>query len=181
VIWSPSEISAVLAACGTTRTGRRNAALVAMLAGTALRCSEALALELADVDLSRGVVQVRCGKNSKHRTVGIGESALAHLRAWLGVRGIGPGLLFVTSRGAPILPSYVRSLLPRLASRAGYEKRLHAHALRRSLAYRMHRAQVPLATIQKCLGHSNVATTSVYIDDGGSAEVIDAMRAAEVA
>lgn len=177
-VWSPEEIDQVLAAAGKTRNGRRNRALVALLAGTALRCAEALALELADIDLQRGTVQVRNGKNAKHRTVGISDSALSHLRDWLSVRGIAPGLVFQTYRGAPIQSSYVRRLLPRLASRAGYEKRLHAHALRRSLAYRLHRDGVPLAVLQKALGHSNVATTSVYIDDGGSSEVIDAMRKA---
>jgi len=61
----------------------RNRALIAVLWRCGLRISEALALELRDVDLDAGTVRVRHGKGDKSRTVGIDEQTAALLARWL--------------------------------------------------------------------------------------------------
>jgi site-specific recombinase XerD len=73
--------------------------------------------------------------------------------------------------------SYVRHLLPRLARKAGVERRVHAHGLRHAFAVDMVRSGTPLYVVRDALGHSSVATTQVYLSRVGAHEAVDAMRA----
>lgn len=62
---------------------RRNAALIALLALTGLRRSEAAVLRWSDIDLENRVVSVRHGKGDKAREVAIvGEYAVEALLVW---------------------------------------------------------------------------------------------------
>jgi len=79
-VLSEAEAIALIKACSTRApTGVRNRALIAVLWRCGLRISEALALELRDVDLEAGTVRVRHGKGDKSRTVGIDEQTAALL------------------------------------------------------------------------------------------------------
>jgi len=84
--------------------------------------------------------------------------------------------LFCTLDGSPMKQSYVRTLLPRLAEKAGIEKRVHPHGLRHTHAAELASEGVPLNVIQVQLGHSNAATTSRYLQHIAPQQVIDAMR-----
>lgn len=72
--------------------------------------------------------------------------------------------LFCTLRGAPMTPSYVRVLLPRLAEAAGIEKRVHAHGLRHAHAAELRAEGVDLLVISRQLGHRSIITTARYLD-----------------
>ena len=136
---SPDEVRALLCACSSRApTGIRNRALVAVLYRGGLRISEALALRPKDVDQGAGTVTVLHGKGDQRRTIGMDPAAFGLLERWLDKRR-SLGLparrpIFCTLRGEPIDSSYVRRLLPRLAARAGIEKRVHAHGLRHAHA-----------------------------------------------
>ena len=71
---------------------------------------------------------------------------------------------------------YVRALLPRLARKAGIEKRVHAHGLRHTGAFELANEGYPLHVIQQQLGHSSLATTDRYIRHLTSTEVVEAMK-----
>ncbi len=114
------EAIALIRACSTRApTGVRNRALIAVLWRSGLRISEALQLELRDVDLQAGSLRVRHGKGDKSRTVGVDEQTAAMLARWIDRRRkLSPGArapIFCTLAGR-IDPSYVRHLLPRLAA-----------------------------------------------------------------
>ena len=112
-------------------TGVRNRALIAVLWRCGLRISEALQLELRDVDLQAGTVRVRHGKGDRSRTVGLDEQTTALMARWLDRRRkLGAGArapIFCTLQGGRLDSSYVRRLLPRLARKAGIDRRVHAH------------------------------------------------------
>jgi len=125
------EVIALLRACSPRApTGMRNRALIAVLWRSGLRIAEALALELRDVDLEAGTLRVRHGKGDKSRTVGVDEQTSALLARWLDRRRrLGPGArapVFCTLDGGRVDASYVRHLLPRLAAKAGLDRRVHA-------------------------------------------------------
>lgn len=164
----------------------RNRALVAVLWGSGLRVSEALALHPRDV-LSDGL-RVRHGKGDKARTVGLHPEALVFLAAWLETRkGIGlhgrqPVFCSLASGrtrtpGDAIDPSYVRRLLPKLATRAGIDKRVHAHGLRHTHATELVARRAPLHVIAGQLGHASTATTDTYLAKIAPAERLDALAA----
>lgn len=179
------EVMALIRACGRGPSGVRNAALVAVLFGAGLRVSEALDLRPSDVDLRNGTIRVRHGKGDRSRTVALDASAQAYLERWLTVRQQlalnGRQPVFCTiSRGerlgSRVDSSYVRRLLPRLAARAGIERRVHPHALRHSLATTLAYEGKPLPVITAQLGHSSTAVTDRYLAKIGPAELVSQVR-----
>jgi Phage integrase family len=113
-------------------TGVRNRALIAVLWRWGLRIGEALALKAKDFDPESGTLVVQRGKGGKRRVVGVDAGTVALVGRWLELRrrrGIAGGPLFCTLAGGPMDQSYVRHLLPRLARKAGVERRVHAHGV----------------------------------------------------
>ena len=164
------EIRALIGACSTRGiTGHRNRALLAILWRTGVRISEALELRPHDVDFKNGTVRVRLGKGLKPRTTVLSDlDALPLIERWLEERGklaaVGQGVpLLCTLKGTPTDPSYARHLLPRLAKRAGLERRVHPHGLRHTHAADLALAGVPILAIQQQLGHASLVTTSNYL------------------
>ncbi len=174
------EIRALLAACGRSATGLRNRALLVVLWRAGLRVGEALALRPSDLDAAAGTLRVPRGKTG-HRTVGLDPEALAlvgqwatHRRAVYRLNGRRP--LFCTLRGAALQSSYVRSLLKRLARRAGVDRRVHPHALRHTMAAELLREGASVRHIQLQLGHSDLSTTASYLESIQPVELIEMAR-----
>ena len=169
-VFTEVEVRALIAACSTRGvTGHRNRALLAVLWRTGVRISEALELRPYDVDFKHGTVRVRRGKGLKPRTTVLSDlDALPLVERWLEERGklatVGQGAsLFCTLKGTPTDPSYARHLLPRLAKRAGLERRVHPHGLRHTHAADLALAGVPALAIQQQLGHHSLTTTANYL------------------
>ena len=177
-----AEVLALMKACSQRApTGVRNRALIAVLWRSGLRISEALALQLRDVDLDAGALRVRHGKGDRSRTVGIDEQTIALVARWIDRRqrlGVGARApVFCTLSGAQINSSYIRRLLPRLARKAGVEKRVHAHGLRHTHAAELAREGTPINVIRDALGHTSLAVTDRYLRDVAPQAVIDTIRA----
>jgi integrase/recombinase XerD len=178
------EVRALLRACSARApTGIRNRALIAVLYRGGLRISEALALLPKDVDSDQGTLAVLHGKGDRRRTVGMDPAAFSLLERWLdrrralGLSGRRP--VFCTLAGEPLDSSYVRRLLPRLAQKAGVEKRVHPHGLRHAHAAELAAEGVPVNVVQQQLGHGSLATTDRYLRHIAPAERVAAMRARE--
>ena len=125
-------------------------------------------------------VRVLRGKGNPSRTVGLDATAFAVVARWMDTRkamGItGRAPLLSTLQGGPLQTSYVRALLPRLATRAGIEKRVHAHGLRHSHAADLVREGVPVNVMQRQLGHASLAVTSAYLDHIAPEQVVAVIR-----
>lgn len=179
---TPDEVRALLRACSDRApTGIRNKALIVVLYRAGLRCAEALSLLPRDVDPGQGSISVQHGKGGRSRIVGLDPAAMSLLLRWVDRRkalGIdGRRCLFCTLEGRPLKPSYVRTLLPRLAVKAGVEKRVHPHALRHAHAAELTWEGVPLPLIQRQLGHASLATTDRYLRSIAPADVVRTMQA----
>jgi len=175
------EVRSLLAAASNRApTGIRNRALIVVLWRAGLRISEALALMPRDVDLEAGTLHVRHGKGDRSRKVGIDQDAAAVLARWMDRRkalGVnGRRHVFCTLSGAPVHPNYVRSMLSRLAARAGIEKRVHPHGLRHTMAVELLQEGLDVGAISKQLGHASISTTARYLDHIAPERVIQAMR-----
>ena len=179
-ILTPDEVRRLLAAITQhTSVGLRNRALIVVMYRAGLRHSEALDLYPKDVDVDLGAISVLSGKNRKRRTAGIDPGAIAILDEWMEKReelGFGPHeYLFCSMRGRTLSSSYMRGLLPRLGREAGIAKRVHPHGLRHTMAFELMMEKIPLKVIQQQLGHSNLATTDIYLSHIAPADVIEAI------
>jgi integrase/recombinase XerD len=81
------------------------------------------------------------------------------------------------TRGLPWSGAAARSEFRRLAARAGIRRRFAPHQLRHAHALELAREGVPLNIIQRQLGHTNLGTTSIYLQGIDPEEIIIAVRA----
>jgi integrase/recombinase XerD len=148
--------------------GQRNRALLETLYSTGMRRSEALHLELSDLDRARGVVLIRQGKGRQDRYAPIGPRALAWIDTYL--RGARPQLvqdpaqrlLFVTAHGKPLHPNNVSLLVRRYLQQAGIAKQGACHLFRHTAASLMLDRGADIRHLQEILGHASLATTQIY-------------------
>jgi site-specific recombinase XerD len=167
-ILTADEVRALIRACSNRApTGVRNRALLVLLYRAGCRISEALRLLPKDLDRAAGTATVLRGKGGRRRTIGLDPGAFAVVERWLDVRtklGISSRApIICTLKGKPVASAYVRALMPRLARRAGIEKRVHAHGLRHTHAAELALEGHPMNLIQAQLGHTSLATTSRYL------------------
>jgi integrase/recombinase XerD len=181
-VLTAAEIEALIRSCSNRApTGIRNRAMIALAWRCGLRIGEVLALRPKDLDLDSGTLVVQNGKGNRRRIVGLDAGTAAVLTRWLEVRQkrriTGRAPVFCTLGGGAIDPSYVRHLLPRLASKASIEKRVHAHALRHAYAVALEREGATVSTIRDLLGHSNASVTDRYLRRLGAGEAVNFARA----
>ena len=124
---------------GTEPAALRDRALLEVMYACGLRASEAIGLELMDVDVEEGVLRAR-GKGSKERVVPIGQAALRALRIYLErgrpelVKGAPEVHLFVNFRGGHLTRQGLYKIVRRHAQTAGLADRMSPHTLRHTFA-----------------------------------------------
>ncbi len=164
-------------------TGIRNRALIATMYRSGLRPGEALGLHPTDVDVQRGILAVPPRRGGSGRLVGIDATARAMVARWLDrreQRGIDPQAhLFCTLAGEQLKAAYVRELLPRLARKAGIEKRVHPLGLRYANAAELSVEGFPAALIDGHLGIAITASARRYQPEFTPEEVIRAIASRE--
>jgi site-specific recombinase XerD len=176
----PEEIVAVMRHAGSGRHGLRVRALIVVLWRAGLRVSEALALTGTDIDERPASVLVRHGKGDKRREAGIDGWAFEHLNAWIEQRvqlPVGPWLCVIDgpTRERPWAATAARDELRHLAIRAGVRRRFAPHQLRHAHAVELAREGVPVNIIQRQLGHTDLGTTSTYLQGIDPSEILNAI------
>jgi integrase/recombinase XerD len=168
-----ADIEAILEAAGApgTALALRDRALLELLYGTGARISEAVGLDVDDLDLSnkeQGSVLLR-GKGSKERMVPVGTYASEAVAAYL-VRGrpvlsgVGTGnaAMFLNARGGRLSRQSAWTVLVKAADRAGVTAEVSPHTLRHSFATHLLDGGADVRVVQELLGHASVTTTQVY-------------------
>jgi integrase/recombinase XerD len=169
---SESEIDELLGAVtGTDALAQRDRALLELLYGTGIRIGEAVALDLADLDLDGSLVRV-FGKGSKERVVPLGRAARAVLIEYLrdgrlevrarARRAHNGDPLFLNARGSRLSRQSAWAIVRRAGERVALDDRLSPHVLRHSCATHMLEHGADLRVVQELLGHASISTTQVY-------------------
>ncbi len=152
---------------GTEPAAMRDRALLELMYACGLRASEAIGLELMDVDLQEGVLRAR-GKGSKERVIPIGQAALRALRMYLErgrsglVSGVSEPHLFVNFRGGSLTRQGLYKIVRKHALTAGLADRMSPHTLRHTFATHLLAGGCDLRSVQEMLGHADVSTTQLY-------------------
>ena len=145
----------------------RDRALLEVMYGCGLRASEAIGLEIGDVDLRRGFVRPH-GKGSKERIVPLGREASRAIERYL--RSGRPELvgdrverkLFVNFRGGGLTRQGLYKIIQRHAQAVGLDRKMSPHTLRHTFATHLLSGGCDLRSVQEMLGHADVATTQLY-------------------
>src|SRR4051812_42941980 len=152
---------------GTEPPALRDRALLELMYACGLRASEAIGLDLNDVDLDDGILRAR-GKGAKERLVPVGSEAARALALYVSrgrPRMVGDRLearLFVNHRGAGLTRQGLYKIVQRHARSAGLEHKMSPHTLRHTFATHLLAGGCDLRSLQEMLGHADIATTQVY-------------------
>ena len=143
----------------------RDLALAELLYGSGLRISEALSLDMDDVQLASRVLRVM-GKGSRQRLAPLSDTSCDSLKSWLDERPLmalpDEPALFVGSRGSRLNRREAARIVERLCRRAGLDFTVSPHSLRHSFATHLLTAGADLRSVQELLGHSRLTTTQRY-------------------
>jgi len=162
-----TEIETLLAAPDvSTEIGLRDRAILELMYACGLRVSEAVNLQMRDVDLDAGILTCT-GKGSKTRRVPVGKSAVEWVKSYLDIRrkkeNIEIGNLFVTALGRPTNRQTIYEFIKDYAEKCGFEN-VSPHTLRHSFATHLLSAGADLRQIQELLGHASLSTTQIYTE-----------------
>ena len=143
----------------------RDLAIMELLYSSGLRLAELVAIDLGDIDMSEGSLEV-VGKGAKSRRVPVGTKAIEALGRWLtlrpGIAAIGERALFVSRRGNRLQPRSIQMRLKQWALQQGAPRSVHPHLLRHSFASHILESSGDLRAVQELLGHADISTTQIY-------------------
>ena len=167
-VLSQAEMTRLLdSARGSDPIELRDRALLEVMYGCGLRASEAIGLELGDIDIRRGFVRPQ-GKGSKERIVPLGREASRAIERYLRsgrpelVRGGVERKLFVNFRGGALTRQGLYKIIQRHAKAVGLDRKMSPHTLRHTFATHLLSGGCDLRSVQEMLGHADVATTQLY-------------------
>jgi integrase/recombinase XerD len=151
-----------------TPSGLRERALLETLYSTGARISEAVGLDLDDIDVTERTVLLD-GKGGKQRLVPIGRPALDALDAYLvrarpglAAGGRGSPAVFLNVRGGRLSRQSAWQTLKVAAEQAGLTASVSPHTLRHSFATHLLEGGADVRVVQELLGHASVTTTQIY-------------------
>ena len=167
---SVEQVESILVAAAAPGTvlAARDRTLLEVLYGTGARISEAVGLDIDDLDLDECTVLLR-GKGGKQRIVPLGSYAVAAVSDYLAASR--PSLVsattatpavFLNARGGRLSRQSAWTVLTRAATRAGVAGDVSPHTLRHSFATHLLDGGADVRVVQELLGHASVTTTQIY-------------------
>lgn len=166
---SAAQVARLLASCDRRRgVGRRDHAILMLLARLGLRAGEVAALALDDIDWHHGELIIR-GKANHHERLPlpaeVGAAVAAYLQRGRPRFSDGYRSVFLRARApwSPLALSGVQTVVRDASRRAGLSV-LGPRRLRQSAATRMHRSGSSLAVVAEVLRHHDTRVTMVYVD-----------------
>ena len=166
-ILSTSEVERIIKAT----TDLKYRTLFILIYGAGLRASEAASLRTGDIDRSRSVIHIRCGKGGKDRYVILSPVMLDALTTyWKQCRSKYQAhnqqendFIFLGATRRALSYSSIGIVYRRSKLKAGIRKQGGVHALRHGFATHALESGADLFTIKQLLGHSSVTSTVRYL------------------
>ncbi|BFM18618.1 tyrosine recombinase XerC [Maricurvus nonylphenolicus] len=150
---------------GTDFMALRDRAMLELIYSSGLRVSEAVSLQLQDIDINAGQLRVT-GKGNKTRELPVGRQALAALEQWYTIRQQHSidtcSAVFISKKGQGLTTRAIQQRFNQLTVKQGMGQPVNPHMLRHSFASHMLESSGDLRAVQELLGHANLSTTQVY-------------------
>ncbi|WP_294579176.1 site-specific tyrosine recombinase XerD [uncultured Thomasclavelia sp.] len=150
----------------TDAVSARNRCLVELLYATGMRVSELLSIKLSDLNIKMGFVKV-IGKGDKERLVPISDYVGDLLSCYINqyrekLNVYHDNLLFLNQHGNKLSRQEFYTILQNLCETTSITKHISPHTLRHTFATHLLENGADLRSIQELLGHSDIATTTIY-------------------
>lgn len=156
-VFTPDQVKRILRAA----TNKRNRAMTLMLLDTGMRAAELLALDVPDLDMKTGTVQVM-GKGRKVRTVYAGAMVRRAIATYLlDVGKPDDGPLWLSKDGDRLSYRALAKYYRVLSQRLGFQ--IQCHTFRRTYATEQLRAGVNVYALRDAMGHADIATLRHYV------------------
>lgn len=145
----------------------RDSALLHVLYATGMRVSEAVSLQLSDIDLASGSLMVPAPDN-RARELPLDQETRDVLEEYLEtgrphlVKNKDEQALFLNHRGHQLTRQGLWLIIKAYADQANLSSKVTPHTLRHSFAAHRLEIGVDLREIQQLLGHANISTTQIY-------------------
>jgi site-specific recombinase XerD len=141
----------------------RDRAILELLYGSGIRRAELADLNLDDVDFGQRVAMVT-GKGNKRRMVPLTEASVMAMQSYLHVRpATSDRAFFLSNRNARLGLRQVWKIVKDYAAQSGVN-RATTHSMRHSFATHFIEGGGDVSSLQRLLGHANISTTQVYLD-----------------
>ena len=133
---------------------------------TGIRCSALYKLDVSDVDFKSRTINV-LEKGSKYRKIAISEQTAEAIAHWLAYReeilgDVNENALMISTHKERMTTATIRALIKRLGD-IFPDKNITPHKLRATFGTQLYSKTKDIYFVQQCMGHSNPATTELYI------------------
>lgn len=167
---SAADVERLLAepARSSTPKALRDCALLELLCATGMRVTEAVSLNIKDLNLPSATVRVKQNKADKERVLPMYDRARKALELYLQkgrlqlVKDLEEPALFLNHRGRRLTRQGLWLIIKAYVEKAGMDAEVTPHTLRHSFATHKLKEGADLREIQKLLGHANISTTQIY-------------------
>ncbi len=147
----------------------RNRVIIELMYSTGIRANELVNLKLADIDTGEAVLFIRHGKGGRDRVVPLNKSVISYLtlylkevRPWYTKRRPQEERLFISRSGRLLETGAIRVFLREYRVKAGIQKSVSPHTLRRTCATHFLMQGADIRYVQELLGHKRLSTTQAY-------------------
>jgi integrase/recombinase XerD len=160
---SIDDVRCMIGVCVGYKLARRDKALLKFLLDTGLRAGECLALDIDDIDIASGTVQVKNGKGNKDRVAFFGTDTANDLRRYVRARVREQGALWLDQSGERLEYAGLRGIIRRRAHACGLKDVPSPHDFRRAFALESLRNGMDLLAVSRLLGHESLEVTKRYL------------------
>ena len=151
--------------CKEPWIGYRDMAIITLLYGCGLRISEALSLNIKDID-NEEFIKIR-GKGNKDRYVPLLPIVLERINKYINhcpYKFKQDDALFLGARGERLSPRIIQRKIQKIRMKLNLSENVTPHTLRHSFATHLLAQGTDLRSIQELLGHSSLSSTQIYTE-----------------
>ena len=166
---SEEDINSLISAIDLTHPqGERNKTIIETLYSCGLRVSELINLKISDLFFEEGFIKVT-GKGNKERLAPIGSKAIKYISLYINevrvhqkIKKDQQDYVFINNRGSKLTRVMIFTIIKKLVTIAGIQKKISPHTFRHSFATHLIEGGADLRAVQEMLGHESITTTEIY-------------------
>ena len=158
VILSKNEVNSIIESISNLK----HKTIIMLIYSAGLRLNEAVTIAKKNIDMDRGVINIKCAKGRKDRTTLLSEKFTAVLKIYLEAYNPDKWLFEGQVKSTHIAARSVQNVFQRAVLKSGIKKTVTVHSLRHSFATHLLEQGIDIRYIQELLGHKSPNTTMIY-------------------